>query len=219
MGLSEVSSILWRERQLLELLLFKLEEQQLLLAAGRTRWLPHATNEVDRVLAQIRNGEIATAMEVEAAALDLHLPANPSLNQLVDAAPAPWKAILSDHHEAFTALSREIAVLAEANHDLLNRGRCAGRLPRRLLGWSAQVARRHLRAPQERPIGARFNQGQSMQTRAEHAMTMMRGGLSQVEDIDLPRTVMDLQMQQVAYQAALSVTAKVIRHSLADFLR
>jgi len=53
MGLSEVSSILWRERQLLELLLFKLEEEQLLLAAGRTRWLPHATREVDRVLAQL----------------------------------------------------------------------------------------------------------------------------------------------------------------------
>ena len=122
MGLSEVSSILWRERQLLELLLFKLEEEQLLLAAGRTRWLPHATREVDRVLAQIKNGEIARAMEVESAALDLHLPANPSLNQLVEAAPAPWKTILSDHREAFLSLSQEITALAEANRDLLNRG-------------------------------------------------------------------------------------------------
>ena len=41
MGLSDVSNILWRERQLLELLLFKLEEEQLVLASGRARWLSH----------------------------------------------------------------------------------------------------------------------------------------------------------------------------------
>src|SRR5213080_171662 len=35
MGLAELSSILWRERDMLELLLFKLEEEQLVLAAGR----------------------------------------------------------------------------------------------------------------------------------------------------------------------------------------
>jgi flagellar hook-associated protein 3 FlgL len=68
-------------------------------------------------------------------------------------------------------------------------------------------------------VGARYNRVQTMQTRAEDAMNVMRGGLSQMEDIDLPKTVMDLQMQQVAYQAALSVTAKVIQPSLADFLR
>ena len=50
MGLSEVSNILWRERQLLELLLFKLEEEQLLLVNGRTRWLSHAAKEIEDVL-------------------------------------------------------------------------------------------------------------------------------------------------------------------------
>ena len=127
MGLSEVSSILWRERQLLELLLFKLEEEQLLLAAGRTRWLPHATREVDRVLAQLKNGEMARAMEVEAVALDLRLSANPSLHQLIDVAPAPWNPILLDHREAFLGLTQEITGLAEANRDLLNRGYLATR--------------------------------------------------------------------------------------------
>jgi flagellar hook-associated protein 3 FlgL len=68
-------------------------------------------------------------------------------------------------------------------------------------------------------VGARYNRVESMQARAEDAMTTMRSGLSEVEDIDLPKTVMDLQMQQVSYQAALSVTAKVIQPSLADFLR
>ena len=50
MALSDVSNILWRERQLLELLVFKLEEEQLVLAAGRARWLAHASREVESVL-------------------------------------------------------------------------------------------------------------------------------------------------------------------------
>jgi hypothetical protein len=35
MGFAELSSVLWRERYTLELLLFKLEAEQLLLTAGR----------------------------------------------------------------------------------------------------------------------------------------------------------------------------------------
>ena len=54
MGLNELSGVLWRERQLLELLLFKLEEEQLILTSGRTQWLGHATREVESVLDQIR---------------------------------------------------------------------------------------------------------------------------------------------------------------------
>jgi flagellar hook-associated protein 3 FlgL len=37
--------------------------------------------------------------------------------------------------------------------------------------------------------------------------------------VDLPATTMDLQLQEVAYQAALGATAKVIQPSLVDFLR
>ena len=43
--------------------------------------------------------------------------------------------------------------------------------------------------------------------------------LSDVENVDLPRTIVDLQMQQVAYQAALGATSKVMQPSLLDFLR
>ena len=47
MALADFCRILWRERELLELLLFKLEEEQLVLASGRGRWLAHATHEVE----------------------------------------------------------------------------------------------------------------------------------------------------------------------------
>jgi flagellar hook-associated protein 3 FlgL len=68
-------------------------------------------------------------------------------------------------------------------------------------------------------VGARYNRIEAMQTRAQDAIANLRQGLSEVEDIDLPKTVMDLQMQQVSYQAALNATAKVIQPSLLDFLR
>ena len=37
--------------------------------------------------------------------------------------------------------------------------------------------------------------------------------------LDLPRTIVDLQMQEVAYKAALGATARVVQPSLLDFLR
>jgi flagellar hook-associated protein 3 FlgL len=43
--------------------------------------------------------------------------------------------------------------------------------------------------------------------------------LANVEDVDLPKTIMQLQFQQTGYQAALQATAQVIRPSLVDFLR
>jgi hypothetical protein len=127
MGLQEVSSILWRERQLLELLLFRLESEQLLLAAGRTRWLALATQEVDRALQAIRQTELIRAAEVEALAAELGLGPGPSLAGLVQAVPKPWDGVFDDHRRAFIGLTNEITTLAEANRDLLHRGYVAVR--------------------------------------------------------------------------------------------
>jgi flagellar hook-associated protein 3 FlgL len=43
--------------------------------------------------------------------------------------------------------------------------------------------------------------------------------LAGVEDIDIAKTIMDLNQQQVGYQAALQATAQVIQPTLVDFLR
>src|SRR4028119_18381 len=74
MSLTEVSSILWRERELLELLVFKLEEEQLLLAAGRARWLTFATREVEMVLAEIKRSELGRAGDAGAGPVHPGLP-------------------------------------------------------------------------------------------------------------------------------------------------
>jgi len=127
MGLADLASILWREREMLELLLFKLEEEQLVLAGGRTRWLAHATREVEVVLEEIRRTEVVRAAEVEAIGASLGLGPNPSLTQLAEASPAPWSDLLHQHRKAFLMLTSEISGVAGANRELLTAGQRAAR--------------------------------------------------------------------------------------------
>lgn len=119
MGLNELSGVLWRERQLLELLLFKLEEEQLILTSGRTQWLGHATREVESVLDQIRSAELGRSIEAEEAAREVGLPDGSSLRALAQRSPAPWDELLMDHHAAFVSLTDQIHALAQGNRDLL----------------------------------------------------------------------------------------------------
>jgi flagellar hook-associated protein 3 FlgL len=68
-------------------------------------------------------------------------------------------------------------------------------------------------------VGSRYNQVSEMQQAAQNRVLDLRAQLSNVEDIDLPKTITELALQQTAYQAALAATAKVIQPSLVDFLR
>jgi hypothetical protein len=118
-SLSELSTVLWRERELLELLLFKMEEEQLLLAAGRSRWLGRATHEVEIVLQEIRKAELTRALEVAAVAELLGLGPDPSLRELAEAAGSPWTEIFDDHRQAFLVATDTIAAMAETNRELV----------------------------------------------------------------------------------------------------
>jgi hypothetical protein len=158
MGLREVSAVLWRERHLLELLLFKLDEEQLVLAAGHTRWLPRATREMEMVVEEIRETELERAVEVSRVTNDLRLPAEAGLRQLADATQPPWQGILLEHRQAFLTLTDEITAL------------------------NALAS-----------VGPRY-----------HPIEVM---------------MVDLQLQEVAYQAALGATARALQPNLMDFLR
>jgi len=120
MGLNELSGVLWRERQLLELLLFKLEEEQLILTSGRTQWLGHATREVESVLDQIRTAELGRSLEADDAARQVGLPPGSGLRAMAQAAPSPWNDLLADHHQAFVTLTDQINQLAQGNRELLS---------------------------------------------------------------------------------------------------
>ena len=56
------------------------------------------------------------------------------------------------------------------------------------------------------------------QVNNDRALTLS-SQLAETENIDLPNTIMRLQMQQVGYQAALSATAKALQPTLMDYLR
>lgn len=127
MSLQDISNTLWRQRNLLEMLLFKLDEEQLILAAGRTRWIAPATREVEQVLDEIKTTEIVRATLVDAIAPSLGLMPNPSLRQLVDASPEPWSSLLDEHRRAFLGLTEEVVAMAKANKDFLARGAAAAR--------------------------------------------------------------------------------------------
>ena len=68
-------------------------------------------------------------------------------------------------------------------------------------------------------IGARVNRVDAMRAQAEEQRLTLTTSLSEVENIDLPKTIVELQMQETAYKAALGATARVVQPSLLDFLR
>jgi hypothetical protein len=127
MGLPEVSTVLWRERELLEMLLFKLHVEQVMLSSAGSRWLPQATGEVEIVIAEIRQAELARAVAVQALGAELGLGPAPSLAELINACPQPWGDIFAEHRAAFLALTSEISDLAGANREALLAGQRATR--------------------------------------------------------------------------------------------
>lgn len=120
--MERLSQILWRERELLESLSFKLEVERLVLASGRTRWLTHATRDIEGVVEQMRECELMRSIAADAMAEKVGLAPDPSLAALADAAEEPWRTILVEHRDALVQLAREIADLSEENSGLLSAG-------------------------------------------------------------------------------------------------
>lgn len=68
-------------------------------------------------------------------------------------------------------------------------------------------------------VGARAQRVETTNSLVESHRLDLVSRISENEDVDLPETIMNLQSQQVGYQAALGAAAKVLQTSLVDFLR
>lgn len=123
--LTELSEVLWRQREALELVVFKLEEQRLLLLDGQHRWLCHASREVEAVLDRLGEMELCRAVAAAAAGAELDVVDDPRLCALAEAAPPPWPSVLGRHIEALRRLTRDIFALANCNRELLQSGLAA----------------------------------------------------------------------------------------------
>ena len=120
MSANELSAALWRERELLDLLVFKLEEEQLLLAAGKARWLQYATREVEQVMERLRTASLARTVEVSSVASEWGADENTTLRELVEHAPeGPWAELFAAHLTAMSELTAQITELRDLNEKYL----------------------------------------------------------------------------------------------------
>ena len=120
MGAHELSSLLWKERELLDVLTYKLETEQLLLTSGKTRWIQYATAEVESVVEQLREAGLSCAVAASSVAEQWGLPENASLGQIAQAAPAgPWGDIMKAHLAAMNIQTRAIRALRDSNEQFL----------------------------------------------------------------------------------------------------
>lgn len=120
MSANELSALLWRERELLELLVFKLEEEQLLLQGGKNRWLQHATREVEQVLTLVREAGLGRSVEVAALATEWGTSQDATLRELAANAPSgPWGDILNAHLKAMGELTTQIKALRDVNEQFI----------------------------------------------------------------------------------------------------
>jgi hypothetical protein len=112
---SELSNVLWRERDLLDGLAFTLEIQRLVLRSGDDRWLPRACRAVEGTLERLRSTDLIRAVQVEALAAHLDLAPASSLRVLAEAVEDPWTEIFRNHREALLDGTAEVVRLAAAN--------------------------------------------------------------------------------------------------------
>lgn len=120
MGANELSTCLWRERELLDLLVFKLEEEQFILTSGKSRWLQFATREVEQVMDRLRAAGLARTVEAAALATEWGSEESLTLRGLVELAPdGPWSDIFAAHLAAMTDLTNQIRELRDLNEHYL----------------------------------------------------------------------------------------------------
>jgi hypothetical protein len=125
--LSEFCGVLWREREVVERVLFKVLGQQLVLRSGQPRWLVAANTEIELAVNDLRVIEVLRTSQSDELGQVLGLAPGASLSQLADAAPEPWGSILAEHRDALRQLSAEIDQIVRENRGLLVEGATATR--------------------------------------------------------------------------------------------
>ncbi|WP_084125107.1 flagellar hook-associated protein FlgL [Demequina sp. NBRC 110054] len=68
-------------------------------------------------------------------------------------------------------------------------------------------------------VGIRYKQVTDAQSSLELTIQNLGSSVSDIEDIDLAEAVLELSMQEVAYEGALGAAAKVLQPTLMDYLR
>jgi hypothetical protein len=122
MSIPDLAAVLWRQRELLERLVYRLECEQLLLAAGKTRFLPIATGEVEQLIDELAVIEVQRAHCADRVCGEAGLEAGAVLEDIAAAVQPPWTEVLLEHRRALLTVTSELSVLAETNKTLMSAG-------------------------------------------------------------------------------------------------
>jgi acetyl-CoA acetyltransferase len=122
MSIPDLAALLWRQRELLERLVYRLECEQLLMAAGRTRFLGQATAEVEALLDELSVQELQRAAVADRVCQESGLEPGASLEEIAGSVQPPWTEVLVEHRHALLTLTAELAALAETNRHLMAAG-------------------------------------------------------------------------------------------------
>jgi hypothetical protein len=123
--LSEFCGVLWREREVVERVLFKGLGQQLVLQSGQMRWLVAANTEIELAVNDLRVIEVMRCAESDRLADHLGMASGATLAELASASPEPWGSILAEHRDALRDLANEIDQAMRDNRTLLVDGASA----------------------------------------------------------------------------------------------
>jgi len=120
--LSEFCGVLWREREIVERVLFRVVGQQLVLKSGQLRWLVAANTEIELAINDLRVIEVIRCAEADRLGDHLNVSPGATLAELAQAAPEPWASILAEHRDALRDLAAEIELTVSTNRALLVAG-------------------------------------------------------------------------------------------------
>ena len=121
--LTQLNEVLWTERRLLDVLLYRLVSAKLVLASDEKRFVPVALAEVERALEKIRVAELQRSLVIGRLSLAWDVPREElSLVYLADWAPEPSRTMFEEHRTACMELTAEIEQVSRENKRLAAAG-------------------------------------------------------------------------------------------------
>lgn len=107
----DLVAVVTREQELLELLLYRAEAHQRVLACEGTRWIAEVLHEVEDVITELQAVELARSLQVSG----MHLPPEAAWQVVAAAYPQPvadrLRAVAAAAAEAFTAAGHAVRQL------------------------------------------------------------------------------------------------------------
>jgi hypothetical protein len=120
--LGELNQLLWRQRDVLSDVVYRLEVQQLLLVDGRDRWVDRSVEDLERALERVERYQRMQRDLLDELSVHLPVQGGSRLSEVVSVVPSPWDGILEEQQAALLVLITEIESASRDNVGLVRRG-------------------------------------------------------------------------------------------------